>query len=193
MQAHCRMFDSRIERWVVHSVDGELRPVRSFVSQHVDGEFAGEGWFRMSGTGITGHALVSGEERDFQVPLDGWPDYFVPHAVAADSWIVAGQRARDGAWRQIRRGWTTSTLADGASGPEVLRHVGIRARWEGQEVIEVPAGTFEVDHFVVSVRAGVEEHLWVSADDWMTLVQLRSDRLATTYVLTEFVEDDPWS
>ena len=55
--------------------------------------------------------------------------------------------------------------------------------------MRVPAGEFATSHFIVSVRPGVEEHLWVTNDEFVMLVQLRSDRLATTYLLTELVEE----
>lgn len=191
LQAHCRMFDTRIERWVVHSIDADLRPVRSFVSHRKEGAFLGEGWFTMEPGRVRGRSTVPGlGDVEQSVSVPGRLDYFVPHAVAADSWITPHLARTDHDWHPVRHGFTTSLLPDGSTGPLVEQHVGLRLRWLGEERIDVPAGDFDVDHFVVSARPGVEEHLWVTADRWATLVQLRSDRLATTYVLTEMVEEN---
>lgn len=191
LQAHCQMFDTRLERWVVHSVDPRLRPVRSFVSHRREGGFLGEGWFTLEEGRIHGRSVVPGlGEVEQVVRCEGPVDHFVPHAVAADSWITPHLGRSDHEWHDVRNGFTTSLLPDGSTGPLVERHVGLRLRWAGLERVTVPAGEFEVDHFVVSARPGVEEHLWVTADAWATLVRLRSDRLATTYVLTELVEEE---
>ncbi|WP_110241537.1 hypothetical protein [Nocardioides gilvus] len=193
LQAHCRMYDTRVERWVVHTVDGSLRPLRSYVSQRRAGEFLGEGRFLVEPDAVIASTRVAGMgEVTQRVPVDGPLDYFVPHAVAADSWITPHHPPGEQGWREVLRGYTTSLLPDGSTGPLTERHGGLRLRWEGKETIEVPAGAFDVDHFVVSARPGVEEHLWVSADHWATLVKLRSDRLATTYVLTELSEEPMW-
>lgn len=193
LSAHCRMFDTRVERWVVHTVDPALRPVRSYVSQRQGGEFLGEGRFVMEKDVVVANVRVAGlGEMEQRVPVDGPLDYFVPHAVAGDSWITPHHPRGEREWREVARGFTTSLLPDGSTGPLIQRHDGLRLRWCGSESLEVPAGTFDVDHYVVSARPGIEEHLWVSADDWATLVKLRSDRLATTYVLTEMTEEALW-
>lgn len=193
LQAHCRMFDTQVERWVVHTVDGALRPLRSYVSQRRAGEFLGEGRFVVEADAVIASTRVAGlGDLEQRVSVDGPLDYFVPHAVAADSWITPHHPSDEPGWREVLRGYTTSLLPDGSTGPLIERHGGLRLRLEGSGAIEVPAGTFEVDHFVVSARPGIEEHLWVTSDHWATLVKLRSDRLATTYVLTELTEEPMW-
>lgn len=193
LQAHCRMFDTHVERWVVHTVNAAMRPLRSFVSQRLRGKLLGEGWFVFEDGLLRGRSVVAGSgEMEQTVRIDGPLDYFVPHAVAGDSWITPCYDLLAGGWQPIRHGFTTSLLPDGSTGPVIERHRGIRQRLLGEERVTVPAGTFETRHFVVSPRPGVEEHLWVTADDLAMLVKLRSDRLATTYLLTEHDVEPLW-
>ncbi|PVG80786.1 hypothetical protein DDE18_21280 [Nocardioides gansuensis] len=193
LQAHCRMFDSRVERWVVHTVDADLRPLRSFVSQRKGGTFLGEGWFVLEDGVLTGESRTPGEGTVRRtVRLDGPLDYFVPHAVSGDSWITPCYDRAASGWQEVRNGFTTSLLPDGSTGPAIEQHRGIRQRLVGEEEVTVPAGTYRTQHFVVSPRLDVEEHLWVTDDDAAMLVRLRSDRLTTTYVLTEHRVEALW-
>lgn len=186
LQAHCRMFDSQIERWVVHTVDAAMTPLRSFVSHRVRGDFLGEGWFTFSPGRLVGRSVLSGlGEVEQTVSIEGRLDYFVPHAVSGDAWITPCYDRELGGWQTIANGFTTSLRADGSTGPLIEQHRGIRQRLVGEERITVPAGTFDTLHFCVSARPGVEEHLWVSATAPALLIRLRSDRLGTTYLLTE--------
>lgn len=191
LSAHCRMFDTRLERWVVHSVDKHMRPLRSFVSHRRQGRFLGEGRFWFEPGLLSGHSHTQAGVLRQQVRIDGELDYFVPHAVAGDSWITPSCPTH-GDWQELRHGYASSLLADGSTGPLIEHHAGVRIRLAGQERVRVPAGEFETSHFIVSVRPGVEEHLWVTNDEFVMLVQLRSDRLATTYLLTELVEEPTW-
>lgn len=193
LEARLRMFDTQIERWVVHSADDRFRPVRSFVSQRQRGEFLGEGWFRFAPGHLVGDSRVAalGDVHQ-EVEIDGELDYFVPHAVAGDAWITPCYDLDRGGWQDIRNGYASSLLADGATGPLIEHHRGLRIAMVGDEAVTVPAGTFDTRHFVVSPRPGIEEHLWVAKDAAATLVKLRSDRLATSYVLTELTEESLW-
>lgn len=194
LEARCRMFDSQLERWVVHSVDDRFRPVRSFLTHRQHGEFLGEGWFRFSPGRLVGNSrLAALGDVHQQVEIDGELDYFVPHAVAADAWITPCYDLDRGGWQEIQKGYASSLLADGATGPIIEHHRGVRIAMVGEEAVTVPAGTFDTRHFVVSARPGVEEHLWVTKNTACSLIQLRSDRLATTYVLTELKAESLWA
>lgn len=188
LSAHCRMFDTRLERWVVHSVDENMRPLRSFVSHRQHGRFLGEGRFWFEPGRLSGHSHTPAGALAQEVHIDGQIDFFIPHAVAGDSWITPSC-APHGGWQQIRHGYASSLLADGSTGPLIEHHADLRIRFVGQETVRVPAGEFDTSHFIVSVQHGIEEHLWVTNDAFVMLVRLRSDRLATTYVLTELVEE----
>ncbi len=194
LQAHCRMFDTRVERWVVHTVDARMRPVRSFVSQRIAGEFLGEGWFSFAPGRLTGRSVMRerGEVHQ-EIDIDGELDYFVPHAVAGDSWITPCHDRSVEGWQPVRHGFASSLLPDGSTGPLIEQHRGLRQRFVGLETVQVPAGEYRTAHFVVSARPGIEEHLWVATDETAMLVRLRSDRLATTYVLAEHQVADAWS
>jgi hypothetical protein len=193
LASQCRMFDTRVERWVVHSVDARMRPKSSFVSHRKAGEHLGEGRFWFEPGVLRCHSQVRGlGEIEQRREIDGELDYFVPHAVAGDSWITPCYDHVVGGVQEIRNGFASSLLPDGSTGPLIEQHVGIRIRLAGIETVAVPAGTFETSHFVVSTRPGVDEHLWVTRDAFHMLVKLRSDRLATTYLLTELDELPAW-
>lgn len=189
LSAHCRMFDTELERWVVHSVDAAMRPQRSFVSHRQHGQLLGEGRFWFEPGVLHGHTHLETGLLEQQTEIEGELDYFVPHAVAGDSWITPCHDPSTPGWQEIANGFTSSLLADGSTGPMIERHIGIRIKLAGPETVQVPAGEFETNHYVVSARPGIEEHLWVSRDDFHMLVKLRSDRLATTYLLTELHEE----
>lgn len=193
LSARCRMFDSQLERWVVHSVDHDFQPLRSFVTHRKQGEFLGEGWFRFTPGLLMGDSHLAGEgDLHQEIRIDGDLDYFVPHSVAADAWITPCYDLARGGWQEIRNGYASSLRADGATGPLIEHHRGLRITLVGEESVTVPAGNFDTRHFVVSARQGVEEHLWVTRDAAATLVRLRSDRLATSYVLTDVAEEPLW-
>lgn len=193
LASECRMFDTQVERWVVHSVDDRMRPTASFVSHRKAGQFLGEGrfWFEPGQLWCHSHVAGLGEIEQCRA-IDGELDYFVPHAVAGDSWITPCYDHAAGGEQEVRNGFASSLLPDGSTGPMIEQHRGIRIWLVGIESVEVPAGTFETSHFVVSPGPTVEEHLWVSRDAFHMLVRLRSDRLGTTYVLTELDESPAW-
>lgn len=193
LSARCRMFDSQLERWVVHSVDRNFRPVHSFVSQRQHGQFLGEGSFRFIPGQLTADIHQFGRiDTHQEVQIDGDLDYFVPHAVAADAWITPCYDRSRGGWQEIPHGYASSLLPDGSTGPMIEQHRGLQIMLAGEERVMVPAGEFDAWHYLVSARPGVEEHLWVARNPARTLIKLRSDRLATTYVLTELHHETLW-
>lgn len=189
LRAHCRMFDTAIERDVVHTAAPDFRPLRSFVSHRVGGEFLGEGWFVFGPDALDGKMLLKDEGRVSQrVPLHGPPPFFVPHAVCCDAWIVPTYDLEAGGPQPLRGGFRSSPRPNGATGPYAEEMANITATLLGEESITVPAGTFDTRHFLLTSDGGAEEHLWTSTDgDWL-MVRLRSDRLASSYVLAELHE-----
>lgn len=194
LSAHCRMFDSGIERWVVHALGQAGDPIRSFISHRTGGKFLGEGWFLFFPGVLVGRALLrDGGQIEQSVTIDGQLDYFVPHAVAADSWITTCYDVSRGGWQEVRHGFTSSLLPDGSTGPLIEQHYGLRILLVGEESVSVPAGTYPTRHFVVCPQRGVEEHLWVSTDETQMLIRLRSDRLGTTYLLEDHRVEAVWT
>ncbi|MFG1943647.1 hypothetical protein [Nonomuraea sp. NPDC048826] len=190
LRAHCRMFDTDIERDVVHTASPGFRPLRSFITHRVGGAFLGEGWFVFGDGTLESELLLKDEGRVSQrVPLAAPPPFFVPHAVACDSWIVPTYDLATGGPQPLKGGFRSSPRPNGATGPYAEEMSDITATLVGEETITVPAGTFATRHFLLSSDGGAEEHLWTSTDgDWL-LVRLRSDRLASSYELVELRED----
>ncbi len=190
MRAHCRMWDSRIERDVVHTVSPEFRPLRTFISHRVAGEFLGEGWFVMGDAAVESHLLLREEGRVSQrIDLAAPPPFFVPHAVCCDSWIVPSYDLAAGGRQPLVGGFRSSPRPNGATGPYAEEMTGITAALLGEETVTVPAGTFDTWHFLLTSDGGAQEHLWTTRDgDWL-MVRLRSDRLSSTYRLAELREE----
>ena len=186
LRSSCWMFDTQIERHVVHTVSAGFRPVRSFVSQRQRGEFLGEGWFVFSPRELEAQ-LVSpaGERQEQRQELQRPMPYFVPHVVAADSWILASYDCRAGGRQALPGGYASSLRADGSTSPRALELPELAAEMVGRETVDGPAGCYHTWHFVVQPYGGVEEHIWTTTDGNWTMVRLRSDRLATTYELVE--------
>ncbi|MEV0973542.1 hypothetical protein [Microtetraspora glauca] len=189
LRAHCRMWDTEIERDVVHTASAEFRPLRSFISHRVAGEFLGEGWFVFGAETLESELLLGGTRRSQRVALTTPPPFFVPHAVCCDAWIVPSYDVAAGGSQRLSGGFRSSPRPNGATGPYAEEMSDITATLLGEETITVPAGTFLTWHFLLTSDGGAREDLWTSRDgDWL-MVRLRSDRLSSTYELTELREE----
>jgi hypothetical protein len=179
------MWDTELERDVVHTVSDTFRPMRSFISQRIKGAFLGEGWFHLGPEHLVSAGLLAGsgalEER---VPLAAEPQFFVPHAVCCDAWIVPSYDLAHGGEQRLTEGWRSSPMATGSTGPRAERMSPPRVTMTGRELVTVPAGRFDALHFTVEQDDGVLDELWVATPDYL-LVQLRSDVLRSWYRLAE--------
>lgn len=186
LRAHCEMWDTELHRDVVHTVSDAFGPVRSFVSQRLGGSFLGEGWFHfrpgeLAAVGVLGPA---GDPLDQRFELAARPQFFVPHAVCCDAWIVPAYDIARGGTQRLGEGWRSSPAANGSTGPRAERMGPLGVTLLGQERVSVPAGTFEALHFVVEQDGGLRDELWTTTEDYL-LVQLRSDVLRSWYRLRE--------
>ena len=187
LRAHCEMWDTRIQRDVVHTVSAGFRPLRSFVSQQVGGAFLGEGWFHFRQDELVATGIVDGaEELDQRLPLAAEPNFFVPHAVCCDAWIVPAYEVGQGGAQYLRQGWRSSPMANGSTGPRAEQMPPLRVTLDGTERVTVPAGTFDTLHFTLEQEDGVCDEMWTTTEDYL-LVQLRSDVLRSWYRLVELV------
>lgn len=185
LRAHCEMWDTGLERDVAHTVSAAFRPLRSFISQRTAAGLVGEGWFDFGEDNVRSAQLVGGERTQQQTPLMGEPDFFVPHSVSADAWIVPAYDRTLGGVQELERGWRSSPRANGSTGP-VAEPMGapVTVTLLAEERITVPAGTFDTLHFAIEQRDGKRDELWTSTEDYL-LVQLRCDVLESWYRLSE--------
>lgn len=187
--AHCRTWDSGIDRRVVHTVTASFLPVRTFVTQHIAGRFAGEGWFRFGDPDIESVVLDEGAaRRDLALTVSRQVRFFVPHVVCCDAWIVPSYDLARGGAQELAGGWRSSPLPDGGSDPVAVEIPAMTATLVGEERVRVPAGTFSTWHFVLEQPDGQTDEVWTTTDgDWL-LVQLRCDALRSWYRLTQLTE-----
>ncbi|MEQ8248543.1 MAG: hypothetical protein RID42_12770 [Alphaproteobacteria bacterium] len=187
LRSHCEMDDTRILRDVVYTVDKEWRPIDSYVRLTVAEEFMGAAWFRFGPTNVECEGYTAKEGRISQkVPVMEWPRSFGAHPVVCDIWHLG---AWDWSSGEAEQGWASimsSPLPNGASGPMIGRGK-FRAQLVGDEEMTVPAGKFQVKHFVFPLRESGHppEHVWYHGDD-LLFVKIRWDLLKTTYVLAEY-------
>lgn len=185
LRAHCEMWDTRLERDVVHTVSASYRPLRSFITQRIDGRFLGEGWFHFGAAEIVGRGVLDESgPLEQRVRLDAEPQFFIPHAVCCDAWIVPPYDSETSGALPLTAGWRASPMANGSTGPRAEPMAPVRISLLGEEQVRVPAGTFDTLHFAVEQGGGLRDDLWTTADDYL-LVQLRSDVLRSWYRLSE--------
>ena len=189
MRAQCAMWDTGVSRDVIHTVSAAFRPLRSFVTQDVDGVFLGEGWFSFGRDRVEAAVALAGSGRiDQRAALDRPPPFFVPHAVSCDSWILASYDLSGPRTQVLVGGWRSSPRPDGASGPMAEAMPPVSVTLLGEVTLQVPAGTFATRRFVLEQPNGTRDELWVDVDDgdWL-LVQLRCDVLGSSYRLAELI------
>ncbi|MBM3504410.1 MAG: DUF3108 domain-containing protein [Alphaproteobacteria bacterium] len=189
LRSMCEMDDSQILRDVTYTMDRDWRPLDSFVRISVKDRFFGGAWFRFGAREVECEGFTAGEGRFSQrVAVDDWPRSFGPHPVVCDIWHLGawnwkGPKAQE--WPAIM----SSPLPNGGSGPMIGRSM-IRAEYQGEETVTVPAGTFRCKHFVFPLRESGHppEHVWYTGPD-LLFVKIRWDLLKTTYELTEISGD----
>ena len=183
LRAHSEMWDTSLQRDVVHTVTSSFRPLRTFITQRLGGAFLGEGWFHFRPEELVSAGDLNGfGSLDQRCPLVSEPQFFVPHAVCCDAWIVPAYDLGMGGEQHLTDGWRSSPTANGSTGPCAERMPPIGVSLLGEERVTVPAGTFDTLHFAIEQPGGVRDELWTTAEDYL-LIQLRSDILNSWYHL----------
>lgn len=192
LRAQCEMDDDRLLRDVVLTVDSAWHPVDGFVRLVVEEQLVGSSWFAFGRQYAEFQGRLAGAGRvSRQVPTTEPIEYFGTHALHGDAWVVGRLRRWRGAMEDFPLAtFATSTLANGGSGPELLRLGRGYSRIEdlGIERIEVAAGSFETRHIRVLVPGVDDFDVWAGGEDCLP-VRLTSDVLGQTYELVK-VEGD---
>ena len=181
--------DTGILREVIHLLDPGHRPVSSHIVQWRHGEPQGDGWLTADERGVHASVAMAGQgrlEQHLRTPT--WPAFIVPHAVVCDAFITATYDRDRGGRQPIVGGVRSSPRADGTTGPLGSVMDDLALTLLGEESIDVPAGRFATDHYLVESDGGAVEHLWITPSERL-LVRLRSDRLATTYEIDHLESD----
>jgi hypothetical protein len=185
MRVHCEMDDKEVLRDVTYTVDGNWAPRDAFVRLTVEDKFMGSGWFRFTDRFVECETLTAAGGRMSQrVDIDAPLKSFGPHPVLSDMWHLSGFDFDSADNTQYWPNAVSSPLPNGASGPMISIGMIGAERLEPEE-INVPAGTFQCEHFKFILIDKPSEELWFTRDD-LQLVRVRWDLLETTYELTEF-------
>ncbi len=188
LRSQCEMDDVDLLRDVVQTVDGEWRPVDSFVRLTQRGAFMGAGWFHFTDQAVECEAYTVAEGRASQVIETGERvRIFASHPLMTDGWQCAAfDHGSSEATQKIAPWANSSPRPDGGSGP--LAAVGHKIiDYVGEETVSVPAGTFDCRHYRLHTSNPDAPPLetWVTGDD-RQFVRMHWDLLESEYVLAEF-------
>ncbi len=187
VRARCEMDDTRLLRDVVYSVDGEWRPLDSFVRLTQKGEFMGASWFRFEDTFVECEGVTKVDGRFSQrIAVEKRPTAFAPHPVVTDAWQPNQfDHSRPERIQEVISA-ASSPQDDGGTGPR-LSIMTFKLEYVGDETLTVPAGTFETGHYRLSSAFYTPLDIWSRKEDF-TFVRLYWDHLQSRYDLVEFEE-----
>jgi len=195
LQAHSEIDDRpSVLRFVQLNLDGAGMPTDAFVRITVGDEFRGSGWFRFGSSYAECETFTSTDGRVSQrMDLDQGIRFFGGHAIQNDGWAArVVDRSRPG---EIQRVDAVLSSPDhrGATGP-MLCTVAAHMIYEGEESIDIEAGSFPAWHFrFVSVTGLDGEHphydVWTTTDgDFIVLKAQVAGYMQTYYELAELRE-----
>jgi hypothetical protein len=178
MRAQCEIDDAELMRDVTVTLDADWRPVTAFIQLTIAGHYVGSTWYRFSAEEAVAEGYTRGEGRVSQrFALSEPIDAFGTHPIHGDAWNLVRLRRNGGRTITSPR-FTSSAQQNGASGPTLLRlpenHVAYTM--VGRESITVPAGTFECEHFNMTVvpRNKVNQ-VWAFGEDCIPALMITSD------------------
>lgn len=192
LQATCEIYDRRVSKDIVYTIDECWRPVDCYTRLQKDGLYLGDGWFRFGDdfASFEGNNIQTGRVSQ-HLKLARRPQSFGPHPLSADVLHLATFDHASGVNPQPTQGSLLNSLEhDGCSGP-MIHPIDFRIEFVGPERITVPAGTFDTHHYRFLVAGSLPkehptEELWCTPYDFV-MVRIRvGGYLATTYELIEF-------
>jgi hypothetical protein len=194
--AHSEIDDKpSVLRFVQLNLHGDGQPADAFVRITVGDEFRGSGWFRFGTDYAECETFTCTDGRVSQrMDFDGGVRFFGGHAIQNDGWATrVVDRSRPGEIQLV-----TAVLSSpdhrGATGP-MLCTVSAHMVYDGEETIEVEAGTFSAWHFRFVAVTGMEgEHpdydVWTTTDgDYIVLKAQVAGYMQTYYELAELREE----
>lgn len=192
LRAQCELDDDRLLRDVVLTVDSDWAPRDAFVRLTIDGKTVGSSWFSFATSlaeceGVLEQAGRLRQQFKTVSPIES----FGTHSLHNDAWVVARLRSFSGDLASFPLAtFTCSTLPNGGSGPSLIALDAGYSRIHdlGEEVVEVPAGTFTTRRIRIDVPGVDDFEVWAGGEDCLP-VKLRSKGLRQTYELVEIEGD----
>ena len=186
--------DRSVLRDVTYTVDAQRRPLDCFIRLHRNGAFLGSAWFRF-GPDFAECEAFGTEIGRLSQRFDGCVvSSFGAHALTCDITHLERFDHTLGERIQPTRGVMLSSLEhDGCSGP-LLCPIEFRIEYVGREMLTVPAGTFEADHYRFLVEGSMPkdhptEELWCTPEDFIFLKVYVGGDIDTTYELENLETD----
>jgi hypothetical protein len=190
LRATCELDDDRLLRDVVHTVDKDWYPLDAFVRLSSFEATVGSSWFRFGKALAECQAMTAKDGRVRQeIEIEQRVRELGTHPVHADAWGLAQVDRADPTPQAPSLRFSTSTQADGGTGPLLVPSTGRKKRrYLGEETMSVPAGTFKVAHFEDSFPDKPPAELWVTGEDYVP-VRVRWSFRKQTYELVELSGD----
>lgn len=185
-RARSEIFDSRVLRDVVLTVDAAYRPVDALVRVRVDERTVGAGFFRFGDGFAECEAHTAREGRISQrMQVAGRPASFISHAVTGDVFHGASiARDRGADPQDLPTILSCSPLHNGASGPFLVPWP-LRAAYLGVEEVEVPAGRFRAERIRYEEPTGeLFLDTWCTDDGDRVMLRMHYPPYDSSYVLT---------
>lgn len=185
--------DRHVLREVTYSMDKDGFPLDCFVRLHQDGAFLGSGWVRFTDTyaecEVFNRTLGRVSQR---VETEGRARSFGAHALVCDLTHCARYDHQSGERVQRTRALMSSLEHDGCSGP-LISAIDFGIEYAGRESVQVPAGTFEADHYIFHVAGSLpEEHpteeVWCLPDSFVFVKIKVGGYMNSTFELVELEE-----
>lgn len=192
MRATCEMDEDRLLRDVVLTVDEAWYPVDAFVRLSIAEKLVGSSWFHFTEQTAECQGFTTQEGRiDQHFSTPGRIGFFGAHQLHGDAWACATiERDQNRAPSTDDLNFSSSLLPNGGSGPILVPTPNdfISKKYIGKERLQVPAGSFDTQHFQFSVADSPPIDVWTLGSDFIP-VRLRWDLLKQSYDLVELDGD----
>ena len=192
LHATCEIFDRRVSKDIVYSVDSSWRPIDAYVRLLRDDKLLGTGWYRFGDDELELEAWNAELGRVTQHIRRSRPlQTFGPHPLSCDVWhLAAFDHALSRKIQPMPDTMLSSLEHDGCSGP-MLHPLQFGIEYVGRETITVRAGTFETDRYQFRLEGSLPkehplEELWCTPDDFVMIKIRVGGYLSTSYELVEF-------
>jgi hypothetical protein len=197
LRAYCEIDDTEVSREVTYTMDANWKPLDCFNRLHVDQKFLGTGWVRVNGDTAECEVFNTTLGRvSPKVALSGPANSLTVHPLTCDVFHCASfEHSKSTNPQTLENVLSTSPLANGGSGP-FLSVGSVTVQYDGREIITVPAGTFETDHYHFVLKPQPDgtprrEDVWCIPNDY-TFVQVTVNGFLknSIYQLVEYEIED---
>jgi len=179
-RAQCHIAESlTVERDSVFALDNNFRPTDAYMRIETNGSFTGTGLYHFSEREATCDAFTARDGRvTYRQSIGPGAFPFCSHAIVGDAWMIAAGAPDKDNTRSATTLLTSTLNKQGAAGPALLA-IPYGIERVGEEIITVPAGTFETIHYKCGTvdmnhqldKADFQYNMWLTKDDFCLAVK----------------------